>query len=70
MDYLIFLCNFAVEIWCSSKSECKIMGQYKLLPYGISDYAQVKREGLFMVDKTMYLERMERTGQFPNFYSI
>ena len=46
------------------------MGQYKLLPYGISDYAQVKREGLFMVDKTMYVERMERTGQFPNFYSI
>ncbi len=40
------------------------MGQYKLLPYGISDYAQVKREGLFMVDKTMYLERMERTGHF------
>ena len=40
------------------------MGQYKLLPYGISDYAQVKREGLFMVDKTMYLERMEKTGHF------
>ena len=40
------------------------MGQYKLLPYGISDYAQVKREGLFMVDKTMYLECMERTGHF------
>ena len=40
------------------------MGQYKLLPYGISDYAQVKREGKYMVDKTMYLERMERTGNF------
>ena len=40
------------------------MGRYKLLPYGISDYAQVKREGLFMVDKTMYLERMEKTGHF------
>ena len=40
------------------------MGQYKLLPYGISDYAQVKREGLFVVDKTMYLECMERTGHF------
>ncbi|MGN1229677.1 MAG: AAA family ATPase, partial [Prevotella sp.] len=48
----------------SSKREGKIMGQYKLLPYGISDYAQVKREGLFMVDKTMYLERMEKTGHF------
>ena len=40
------------------------MGQYKLLPYGISDYAQVKRAGKYMVDKTMYLERMERTGNF------
>ena len=40
------------------------MGQYKLLPYGISDYVQVKREGLFMVDKTMYLECMERVGHF------
>ena len=40
------------------------MGNYKLLPYGISDYAQVKREGLFMVDKTKYLERIERAGHF------
>ena len=40
------------------------MGNYKMLPYGISDYAQVKREGLFMVDKTKYLERMERAGHF------
>ncbi len=43
----------------------KEMGrQYKLLPYGISNYAQIKREGLFCVDKTMYLERMERAGHF------
>ena len=40
------------------------MGNYKMLPYGISDYAQVKREGLFLVDKTKYLERMERAGHF------
>ena len=40
------------------------MEKYKLLPYGISDYAQVKREGKYMVDKTMYLERMERAGNF------
>ena len=40
------------------------MENYKLLPYGISDYAQVKREGLFMVDKTQYLERIERAGHF------
>lgn len=40
------------------------MGNYKLLPYGISDYAQVKREGLLLVDKTKYLERMEKAGHF------
>ena len=40
------------------------MEKYKLLPYGISNYAQVKREGLLMVDKTMYLERLERAGNF------
>ena len=40
------------------------MEKYKLLPYGISNYVQVKREGLYMVDKTMYLERMERAGNF------
>ena len=40
------------------------MSDFKLLPYGISDYAQIKGEGLYMVDKTMYLERMERAGHF------
>ena len=40
------------------------MENYKLLPYGISDYAQVKREGKYLVDKTKYLERMERAGNF------
>ena len=29
------------------------MENYKLLPYGISNYVQVRREGLLMVDKTM-----------------
>ena len=40
------------------------MEKYKLLPYGISNYAQIKREGLFMVDKTKYLELMEKAGNF------
>ena len=40
------------------------MENYKLLPYGISNYVQIRREGLLMVDKTMYLERMERAGNF------
>ena len=40
------------------------MEKYKLLPYGISNYAQIKREGKYMVDKTKYLELMERAGNF------
>ena len=39
-------------------------GQYKRLPYGISNYWQVKRDNHYCVDKTMYLERMERAGNF------
>ena len=42
----------------------KVMEKYKLLPYGISNYAQIKREGKYMVDKTKYLELMERAGNF------
>ena len=30
----------------------KVMEKYKLLPYSISNYAQIKREGKYMVDKT------------------
>ena len=37
-------------------------GQYKLLPYGISNYWQVKRDNHYCVDKTMYLERMDSTS--------
>ena len=40
------------------------MEKYKLLPYGIANYEQVKREGLFMVDKTQYFGRMEKAGHF------
>ena len=40
------------------------MEKYKLLPYGIANYEQVKREGKYMVDKTQYFERMERAGNF------
>lgn len=39
-------------------------GQYKRLPYGISNYWQIKRDNHYCVDKTMYLERMEQAGNF------
>ena len=41
-----------------------IMASYKLIPYGISDFAQVREEDLYYVDKTMYLPKMEAAGHF------
>lgn len=40
------------------------MTQIKRLPYGISDFKQVVREGLYLVDKTMFLPLMEEQGHF------
>ena len=37
---------------------------YKLVPYGISDFEQVRKENKYLVDKTMYFEKMERAGNF------
>src|SRR5574344_19530 len=40
------------------------MEDYKLLSYGISNYVQIRRDNRYWVDKSMYLERMERAGNF------
>ena len=37
---------------------------YKLVPYGISDFEQIRRENKYLVDKTMFFEKMERAGNF------
>ena len=37
---------------------------FKRIPYGISDFKQVQEEGLYLVDKTMFFERMELAGHF------
>ena len=34
------------------------------VPYGIADFEQVRKEDLYLVDKTMYFEKMERAGHF------
>ena len=39
-------------------------GHIKRLPYGISDFKQVVREGKYYVDKTMFLPQMEETDNF------
>ncbi len=40
------------------------MASIKLLPYGISDFKQLRQEQLYYVDKTMYLPVMEETDHF------
>ena len=37
---------------------------FKRIPYGISSFKQVQEEGLYLVDKTMFFERMEQAGHF------
>ena len=37
---------------------------FKKIPYGIADFKQVRKEGLYLVDKSMFLERMEQAGHF------
>ena len=35
---------------------------FKRIPYGICDFKQVRRENKYLVDKSMYFERMERAA--------
>ena len=37
---------------------------FKPIPYGISDFKQVRQENKYLVDKTMFFERIERAGNF------
>ena len=37
---------------------------FKLIPYGISDFKQVRKENKYLVDKTMFFEQMELAGKF------
>ena len=36
----------------------------KRIPYGISNFRQVRRDNMYYVDKTMYIERLEQAGNF------
>ena len=40
------------------------MEKIKLLPYGISDFRQLRQEGKYLVDKTKYISLMEETDNF------
>ena len=37
---------------------------FKQIPYGISDFRQVRQENKYLVDKTMFFEKMEWAGNF------
>lgn len=36
----------------------------KLIPYGISDFKQIRKENKYLVDKTMYFQKLEDAGNF------
>lgn len=40
------------------------MGLFKRMPYGISNFKQVRREGLYFVDKSEYIQKLEYTDHF------
>lgn len=40
------------------------MTKARQIPYGVSNFLQVRKENLYYVDKTMYLEKIEDTGHF------
>ncbi len=40
------------------------MAPMKRLPYGVSDFKQLRRENMYTVDKTEYIQKMEYTDHF------
>ena len=40
------------------------MEQVKLLPYGISDFIELRKQNRYYVDKTMYIPKLETRGNF------
>ena len=40
------------------------MSQYKRIPYGISNFKQLRREDLYFVDKSRYIQTLEQAGHF------
>jgi hypothetical protein len=40
------------------------MEQYKGIPYGISSFKQLRREELYFVDKSQYIQKLENSGHF------
>lgn len=38
------------------------MEQFRGIPYGISNFKQLKRENLYYVDKSQYISKLEQTG--------
>ena len=40
------------------------MSTVKRLPYGISDFTDLRRQNMYYTDKTQYIPTLERTGNF------
>ena len=40
-----------------------VMEQIRQIPYGVSDFRSVRESGLYYVDKSMYIEEIERQSR-------
>lgn len=40
------------------------MEEVKMLPYGVSNFEQVRRENLYCTDKSMFIPDLEKAGRF------
>ena len=54
-------CNLAAELVDTmGMSETEV----RMLPYGISSFEELRAQGMYCVDKTKYISRMEQAGNF------
>ena len=44
--------------------ESKQMEKCRKIPYGISSYGTIRREGYYYVDKTRFIPKLEDAGRF------
>ena len=49
--------------WCTIRA-MKARHEQSKIPYGVSDFARIRREGYYYVDKTEYLAQMEARDSF------
>ena len=64
----ILLCSrLALSFYIFAHKEKYVMDNIKEIPYGVADFVVMREQNLYYVDKTMYLEELERQSRFVFF---